>query len=457
MVMLRRIKIHRFGNVVPGCEIELSGGINILLGQNGTGKTTLLEWIAGLMSGRMEQWKDEPYEVELELEAEDARAVFKMKNTPGSQRRAGAAINAAGELIFMAREPRSDGSKMPMRELDLQIETPTDRYHFRASSSNEPWTLEHNGKPQQIEQSGFPGTNPQLLLNNILFFSRSLYADHQIPEWYRSLVPPAGNSWDLPRFDESLGVFSRVLVTDRSSGTDGCTSFKLRDLDSIYFDIHIPELGSIYTLFQSRLKEQLSQAQESGHPDRHSWTLRFRHDELPFLALAVEVFGYQAAEMSSNLVDKQTRGEGDILTFGRLTILFTRRDGSIINHNQLSYGQKRMLAFFWYLSANPHLIIVDELVNGLHHAWIERAIEQIGERQAIMTSQNPLLLDYLSFESVDEVRKRFVLCRSRIDEATGREQLIWRNPTEDEAASVFSAYQAGIQHVGEILRDKGLW
>ena len=54
------------------------------------------------------------------------------------------------------------------------------------------------------------------------------------------------------------------------------------------------------------------------------------------------------------------------------------------------------------------MVIADELVNGLHHSWIEECIQAIGDRQTFLTSQNPLLLDYLSFASPEDVKRTSV-------------------------------------------------
>ncbi|MFY0581831.1 AAA family ATPase [Cystobacter fuscus] len=125
-----------------------------------------------------------------------------------------------------------------------------------------------------------------------------------------------------------------------------------------------------------------------------------------------------------------------------------------MNHSLLSYGQKRLLAFYYYLATYPTSVVADELVNGMHHEWIEACLEDLGERQAFLTSQNPLLLDYLSFESADEVRSSFVLCRTEFHQ--GREQLVWENMTVEDAEGFFKAYQVAIQHVSELLRTRGL-
>jgi len=44
--MLQRLKVHRFRNVRPGTELAFSEHMNVLLGRNGTGKTTLLDLIS---------------------------------------------------------------------------------------------------------------------------------------------------------------------------------------------------------------------------------------------------------------------------------------------------------------------------------------------------------------------------------------------------------------------------
>ncbi|OJT17569.1 hypothetical protein BO221_44160 [Archangium sp. Cb G35] len=66
-----------------------------------------------------------------------------------------------------------------------------------------------------------------------------------------------------------------------------------------------------------------------------------------------------------------------------------------------------------------------------------------------------MLLDFLRFDSAEEVRRTFILCERTSGESGS--QLIWRNPTEEEADSFFSAYQTGIQRVSDILLTKGLW
>ncbi|HWN71017.1 MAG TPA: AAA family ATPase, partial [Haliangium sp.] len=239
----------------------------------------------------------------------------------------------------------------------------------------------------------------------------------------------------ISRFDESLGFFQRIVAGPESEPR------------AVFYDSHpltmqrlIPD--EIFPLIESKFHEAESDI---------STLVLSSEVAQGFLATAVQLFQYRSAAVHLDLLEKDAQSS----KYGNLRFTFHRHDGSIIGHDALSYGQKRMLSFLYYLALYPRFIIVDELVNGLHHAWIEACIEEIGDRQGILTSQNPLLLDHMSFESADEVRLRFILCRS--ERKDGRDQLIWRNPTEEEAESFFRAYRAGIQHIGEILVDKGLW
>jgi hypothetical protein len=175
---------------------------------------------------------------------------------------------------------------------------------------------------------------------------------------------------------------------------------------------------------------------------------------LEFLDRAARVLGYDSASARFDVEHLAPEQGRQVVRLSNLRFFF-KRPGEEISHDLLSYGQKRLLAFFAHADASPDVVIADELVNGLHHEWISACLGEIGGRQAFLTSQNPLLLDFLRFDSVEEVRRTFILCE-RVTSGAGA-QLIWRNPSEDEAESFFAAYQTGIQRVSDILLTKGLW
>jgi recombinational DNA repair ATPase RecF len=53
MVKLESLTIHSFRNVEPETKLVFDDGYNVLLGQNGTGKTTLLELVAMALPTRL--------------------------------------------------------------------------------------------------------------------------------------------------------------------------------------------------------------------------------------------------------------------------------------------------------------------------------------------------------------------------------------------------------------------
>ena len=440
MVVLRRVKVHKFLNVVPGCEIELGPGINVLLGQNGTGKTTLLNWLSDMLAGRWDDWARESYEVELELQSSDVQAVIRVKNTvpeltPPAARQA---AEARGLRERLDRQPEN-----AKREVDITIEAPEDRYEIQWRP---PTLTLQQGQSVELHE----GTPLGMLVDPTLAYEQPIAAQYPYTNQDSVLISVLGTQlFDLrvlSRFDESLGLFQAALGKG--------SSIRLRQsksADDPPWNYQSTPL--VPPVFDSMATEQ---AFSSGGGDNLS-LLSFSSQHLPYLERAVTLFGFRSAKILSSILGVTSYARASDYQFGDLRVMFTCQDGGIIHHDHLSYGQKRMLAFLWYLELNRDIIIVDELVNGLHHAWIEQAIEQIGERQAIVTSQNPLLLDYLGFESADEMRRRFVLCRANLDPDTKRSHWEWRNPSTSEAESFYSAYQAGIQHVGEILMDKGLW
>ena len=135
---------------------------------------------------------------------------------------------------------------------------------------------------------------------------------------------------------------------------------------------------------------------------------------------------------------------------GKVSVLFTAGDRSFTDEI-LSFGQKRLMSFLFHVDSSENLVIADELANGLHYDWIRVCLDAIGDKQALLATQNPLLLDHLPITDAESVRKALILC----DEQGG--ELVWRNLTAEEAVDFVGAWEVGIQHVSEILRSKGLW
>lgn len=440
------MEIHRFRNVAPGTKIRFHPQLNVLLGRNGTGKTTLLRWLADALSGAMHGWAGEPYDVTLELESNTAKTRVRLKNEPLAIREQLSRHMGRGELDMA--EWAFERSRAGGAEMVVEIADPRGPLVFHTTPSEATLSLAGTqliATDQWRGQSGF--------LDLLGIFGFAVEKEDSGPrlrdarEIARGVMHDVRASYrNLCRFDESLDFFSRMVNSEASGEHD-----KTLGLSIWKFNGDFVAGGLMPRELVRRLEESWGRTRENVS------SFSFSSDEIEFLDKVVDLFGYSAAIIEISVLGKDVFGKQgvELCQMGGARFMFERPDGSSFSHDQLSYGQKRALAFLYYLAANPQLIIVDELVNGLHHAWIEACREEIGGRQALLTSQNPLLLDHLPLSSPEDVRQCFILCSSRSSD--DQEQLVWRNPTEEEADSFFSAYQAGIQHVGEILMDKGMW
>jgi hypothetical protein len=79
-VKLERLKIEKYRNVAPGTELVFNDGFNVLLGQNGTGKTTLLKLIAMVVASRFESLKEVEFSLSYRLEHASARVDVTIEN-----------------------------------------------------------------------------------------------------------------------------------------------------------------------------------------------------------------------------------------------------------------------------------------------------------------------------------------------------------------------------------------
>lgn len=177
------------------------------------------------------------------------------------------------------------------------------------------------------------------------------------------------------------------------------------------------------------------------------------NDQINFANEAARLMGYTSAAVR---FDFELRSDGTTIETSLRTPRFHFKSGqSEFTNESLSYGERRLLAFLATNDASPSIVIVDELINGLHHHWIVECLSQLRGKQAFLTSQNPLLLDYLVFENAEDLQRGIIFC-SRTETINGR-TTSWRNPSEEEAADIFAAYEVGIQKLSDILINMGLW
>lgn len=427
MVKLQWLQINRFRSVKPGTRLTFNPGYNVLLGQNGTGKTTLLNLVAAVIRSDFSQFQDVDFDLQYGLSSDTGTATISVRNEP----------RLSGLIPALLRGHRQEPLPTDVNRSE-PVFTAEVRLESKASGSAVV-EIQGSGGTVSVMESGTWSTP--------LKFESSVNYALPLKIWsaldvvrgrYPSLLELLNvfAERQLQRFDESLDFFaqiSRTIVT--------CLRFGQS------YSEHVVQIEGVVALQETLLPLV------HKHWGRHQYSIT--HEHLPFLRDAVLQLGFESAEAFLELLESVDHEVADVMRLGNLRFLFTHHAGWTISEKLLSYGQKRMLAFLCYLATVQSVAVADELVNGLHHRWIQAAIEALGQRQVFLTSQNPLLLDYLTFESPEQVRSTFILCHWEGEGAQAR--MAWESMTQEAAEDFFDSFKVGFQQVGELLQAKGLW
>lgn len=461
-VKLTRLKIEKYRNVAPGTELVFNDTFNVPLGQNGTGKTTLLDLVAMIIRSDFAVLKDEEFSIEYDLIFLDTNLV---STHIENRRRAPTSdvlvtlgslsidmSNVAGEALdwrysVSAYVPSLDPKPLLTLTADPQrtsIEVDSDEASPKAfSGSRSPFDTDLRRYFMRLLATALRVETPAKIETNKVFVkAKSALLDL----WVTAEQLNENLSRNSGRFDEALGGFSAITGSD--SGARG------GDLHETLLLIE-REKEKLLTMWSFVPEDVYKLFTQGDLPTPHPEGVRLKHSDLPFLQRAVEILGFKAVDVLFKFRRKDVNGARETTFYNGFEFVLTLDDDTIIRHDLLSYGQKRLLSFFYYVAATGDVIVADELVNGLHYAWIEACLREIGDRQAFLTSQNPLLLDFLPFESAEQVQHTFILCRT--EKRDGKTWMVWSNMSAESAETFYRAYKTEALQVSEILRSRGLW
>ena len=348
MVKLKRLTIHKFRQVKPGTVLEFADGFNLILGKNGTGKTTLLELLAGL-------FKNETVDVEATFEAGGVRGDIRIQIAPAQIHLGladGGAMPTASSWSVDLRRYSGDGVQTGSLKATSAMNV--------VEATGEGWTSRDGNSIEGVPVRFFAPAEGLLM-----FALRYLVGGAS-----GVVVPDIADLKSSMRLDEALNwlfLAKEQAIWRRYAG--GALPFSTSEWLPL-FSMATGDHSTVGDAWNDRSASMLEEIR---------------------IALAVS-----HVNMAFEVVREWTpvqQGPMGTATDRRIhSILVTRQDGATFNLDQLSFGQRHMFAVMWYLSLMPEAVFIDELANGLHHDWIEAAMTAIGERQAFLATQHPFIM-----------------------------------------------------------------
>jgi hypothetical protein len=430
---LTKLKIHKYRGVTPGTELRFSPSLNLILGENGTGRTTLLELISIVLGSDFSGLGQEEFSLEYELALPGMVIHVKARN----ERRTAAVVVEAAAPSRLALRASMGGPEVPpdfepLIEATLLPDLPVSRVVVRADASG--LFCEVDGR------SAYARRMQWSVLDRSVWTLIFMVAQFIAPEDKERLKELLHRTFLLgpSRFDEALGMFEQI----------GNIRYAMETREGEVFPLGLMALPSWMPAWLRKRVERES----PGH------TLEFSHDELEanFLARFVRLAGFATGKLRVEVLENRTFENGGRLGFGGFSFRFTRADGSEVAQAQLGHGQKRLLSFLYYLDVNEDFAVADELANGLHPHWVQACLAEIGKRQAFLSSQNPLLFEHLSFGSAADLRASIIHCANGPREDSPR--WVWTQPSGETAARLFEVLREGKPpSLAELLRTHGLW
>jgi hypothetical protein len=428
---LEKLKIHHYRGVTPGTELTFGPSHNLVLGDNGTGRTTLLELISRLLCADFSELGREAFSLEYALRFPGVKIAARVRNEePGSAREV--VLEPLESALLPPRPPESGPRLEPSVEVTLQLDAPGPRLVVRADERS----LSCEVEGAQVYSQNMHRWSVMDRTLWVLVFMAAQYLEPEVKEGLKELLRRTF-LLSPSRFDESLGMFEKIGAIRYAMEMHGDEVFPIG-------------LMALPTWLPGRLRARV----EKGPP---ADILEFLPEdpERNFLAKFIALSGFATGKLRVELLEKRAYQNGGRLEFGRFGFHFTRKDGSELSEEHLGHGQKRLLSFLYYLDVNEDFVIADELANGLHPRLVEACLREVGERQSFLTSQSPLVFEQLRPGSAEELRASLHLCG--IERVDGHEQLCWSNPTEEMSRKLFREYQEGSGSLGTLLRAHGLW
>jgi energy-coupling factor transporter ATP-binding protein EcfA2 len=394
-------------------RVRFDPSINVVLGKNGVGKTTLLNVLTAALGRDFRAWSTRSFDVEYRFELGEWFWHYRVKN---------------------ARDPSRDRDGQAGYRPEVTLRVRFEEIEFEIESDDRELRRTIGGETERFKGVGLS--------------TGSLFAIRLDDRWSNTIslaMSACAQDLDSSRFDEGLDTFRAVLA---QVGSDRPLTWTGRAREPGAWRGNRSVLG-----VSGRV---IWKTEPNSILDDPTQPVRLSSEALGISQTFLDALG--ATEVFADLGLPEIRRTEDetSVSLSQLVFWMKRPNGDVLRHTSWSWGQQRLVAFALYLAANRSYVVADELVNGMHHEWIELCLREIGDRQCFITSQNPILVDFVSLTSAQQIERAFVLCELSESKA-GRTARTWRNMSEREAQTLFDARSVGLQSTSEIMRFHGWW
>lgn len=430
---LRSLTIHRYEQFRDCPRVEFSPDDNLILGINGSGKTSLLRLLAAVLRWNYDALLGQPFDIEFEQVLDDG---------------AGSPVSIAGRVQYQPAVPGAAQQAQIRRAARSRYEGLEARFDMRHGSGRS-CTAEVRDSNIHVTVDGtaFEGETPVTpWIADCIAESLAGHCDSDDPE---------GESVASIPLDVSEHAFETFVVRE--------TDIDFTELtERISYDgILRPPPEHSYSVMAGQwgalVEEVLIAAIEAPDPWGHLPPVAYGRDagedELLDMrsllaALGAERISFRPRIEKSENIDDGVQFEGKGV---EIRVLFP--SGTEIVDSRLTFGQKRLITIaLGALICGGSPLLVDEIDNGLHPGLLEQTLQLIRGRQTFIASHNKLVVDLLDYDSPEDICRTIHICRRNPD---GTQKLV--PLSDDQVREVFEKIEVGIMSPSDVLLQEGLW
>lgn len=435
---LRSLTIHRYEQFVNCPRIELSPDDNLILGINGSGKTSLLRLLAAVLRWNYDALLDQPFDIEFEQVVDE-----------GLDTEASISGRVTYEPMPFGAEQRAPGRRVKRSKYE-QVKAELVIHHRK-------WKC----------MVGVSDSMLHIAIGDNDFGHTPLQTS-----WMSLAVASVLNDDLASHLDDAPLAFIAEQIHARAVAT-----FMVREteIDFAWLTKHFR-----YDLAMRRLPDRfefLMLEQELLEPEARQWSplisglawVAGLHEYVNALTIVnrnctnitpeldlrtlLEILDAKSISFQSKIEKTESIAEGKRFE-GKGVEIHVRFPSDIeVIDSRLTVGQKRLTTIaLGALLCGGSPLLIDEIDNGLHLGLLEKVLGLIRGRQTFIATHNKLVVDLLDYESPEDIRRTIHICRRNQD---GTQSLIALS--EDQVREMFEKIEAGIMNLSDVLLQEGLW